>query len=464
MPSHTPTTPTDLSPAQSTSGTTGPGGTQHPAKVGYVIKMYPRFSETFIVREIIGREARGEQVAIASLRSPRDPRFHGMISQVAAPITWIAQDKRGGTLWPGLARLRELGVALTDELMAVILDEDVYVAAQGVQVAIWALENELTHLHAHFASAAGRTARIAAAITGLPWTVTAHAKDIFHEEYEERRREQVLSHADTIVAVADSTAAYLRETYPEARIRRIYNGVEAQALAQLGAGVRAGRARPGTDGVPLISAVGRLVPKKGWDILLDAVALLRDRGITVRVELVGSGPQEQELREQTARLGLDDAVTFTGALPQHDVLTLVAASTLFATPCVVTAEGDRDGLPTVLLESMALGTPVVSTPVSGVAEAVQHEETGLLAEPGDPVSLANCIERLLDDPQLRERLVAGGRARISEEFDISIQATNLAALTEELAATPRRGARIEATGHRDTMLARSQEFASGAAG
>lgn len=407
-------------------------------RIGYVIKMYPRFSETFIVREILAREAAGEEMFIASLRPPRDPRFHEMVGKVSAPITWIAHERRGSGLWPGLARLRGLGIRLDDELMGTLLDEEAEVAAQALAVAAWAIEARLTHLHAHFLTAAGRTARLAAAITGLPWTVTAHAKDIFHVEYEERRRAQVVSDADAVVAVSDSTADHLRATYPRAVVRRIYNGVEAEALEATGDAART--AEPVLAGLsdgPVVSAVGRLVEKKGWSHLVDAVAELRRRGIAAHLVLVGAGPLAEDLAAQVAGLELDDAVTMCGPLPQEQVLRVIAQSTVFATPCVITAEGDRDGLPTVLLESMALGTPVVSTPVSGVSEAVLHGETGLLAEPEDAISLADRLQTAIEDADLREDLTTAARARIRDLFDSPAQARNLRALSAEMAEARR---------------------------
>ena len=396
------------------------------ARIGYVLKCYPRFSETFIVREIIAREAAGDDIVVASLRAPRDPRFHSTLAKVQAPVTWITHDSRGlGRMWEGLKRLTELGAAPSGEAMRTLVDEDADVAVQAVLVAVWALENEVTHLHAHFATVAGRTARLAAALTGLPWTVTAHAKDIFHVEYDPHRREQVICEADTVVAVSDSTAEYLRETFPQATVRRIYNGVEVGELA--------GREPAPSDGAPHIAAVGRFVAKKGWPVLLDALALLRDEGLPVRTTLVGSGPLEDELLAQREALGLSDLVHFSGPLPQHDVLDLVAAATVFAAPCIISPDGDRDGLPTVLLESMALGTAVVSTPVSGVSEAVHHESTGLMAEPDDARSLADALRRAIDDPSLRARLVQGARDLVRQRFDVDVQAANLRELTDELA-------------------------------
>ncbi|MDO5699636.1 MAG: glycosyltransferase family 4 protein [Dermatophilus congolensis] len=397
-------------------------------RIGYVLKCYPRFSETFIVRELIAREAAGDEIVVASLRAPRDSRFHSTLAQVQAPVTWIPYDSRGmGRAWTALKRLTELGAAPSERAMRMLIDEEADVAAQAAQVAVWALENEVTHLHAHFATVAGRTARLASALTGLPWTVTAHAKDIFHVEYDPRRREQVITGADTVVAVSDSTADYLRSTFPTARVRRIYNGVEVDELAGRDIAVPA-------DDRPHIAAVGRFVAKKGWPVLFDALALLRDEGLDVRTTFVGSGPLEEELLAQRDALGLTDLVHFSGPLPQHAVLDLVGSATVFAAPCIISPDGDRDGLPTVLLESMALGTAVVSTPVSGVSEAVFDGRTGVMAEPGDPRTLADALRRVIEDTELRERLVKGAHAHVKARFDVDVQARNLRELTAELAA------------------------------
>ena len=154
----------------------------------------------------------------------------------------------------------------------------------------------------------------------------------------------------------------------------------------------------------------------------------------MRTTLVGSGPLEAELREQRDALGLAGLVDLSGPLPQHDVLDLVASATVFAAPCIISPDGDRDGLPTVLLESMALGTAVVSTPVSGVSEAVFDDVTGLMAQPGDPRTLADALRRVIEDEALRTRLIDGALAHMRERFDVAVQAGNLRALTQELAA------------------------------
>ncbi|MEJ5888224.1 glycosyltransferase family 4 protein, partial [Pseudokineococcus marinus] len=392
------------------AGARGPGG----AVVGYVVKSYPRFSETFVVRELVAREEAGERCVVASLRPPRDPRFHALLARVQAPVTYVPDDVRGGLVrvWEGLAALRTAGVVPSRAALDALLDEEPAVAAQAVGVARWAAESGVTHLHAHFASLPGRTTRLAALLTGLPWTVTAHAKDVFHDDVDPRRLAAVMADADGVVAVSDMTTAWLAQRHPAARLHRVHNGLD---LAEL---VRSSPARRPA----VVAAVGRLVPKKGFDVLLDAVALLRGRGVDVRLRLAGAGDGAADLARQVERLGLRSVVELLGPLPQHDVVALLRGAAVFAAPCVVADDGDRDGLPTVVLESLATGTPVVSTPVTGIPEAVVDGVTGLLVPERDATALADALQRLLADGEERERLSRAGRGHVEQRFDVRGQA------------------------------------------
>ena len=423
-----------------------------PGRVGYVVKSYPRFSETFIVREILAREAAGEAITIASLRPPRDPRFHSALAQVQAPVAWIPHHHRTlEATWAALRTLREAGVALTPTALEALFDEEPAVAAQGAQLAAWALEQGVCHLHSHFASVSGRTARLAHHLTGIPWTLTAHAKDIFHQDNDPARLVPVLTEVDAVVAVSDMTADWIRTLAPRARVRRIYNGLEVDEIRW-----SSPLHRPRT-----IVSVGRLVEKKGLPDLLAAVALLRDRGVACTLELAGDGPVRPQLEELIDRLALRDRVALLGPLPQHDVLALIASGAVFAAPCVVASDGDRDGLPTVILESMALGTPVVATPVAGIPEAVEHGSSGLLVGERDVDALAAALEALLDDAEARVRYAVAARARIEERFDVVGQAAALRALTAEAGArAPADQAGAHARGGEDRDLAAAPAVSS----
>ncbi len=427
-------TGTATTPVESVDGSAGtdPRAAGRP-RVAYVAKSYPRFSETFIVREILARETAGEEiVGIASLRPPRDGNFHALISQVRAPVTWIPETGRSlERAWTALAdvraRLRARGRDVPDEALRALVDEESDVAMQGMLLAQWALDRQADHLHSHFASVSGRTTRLAHLITGLPWTATAHAKDIFHEENDPARLRGVLETASTVVAVSDMTAAHIRAVAPRARVERIYNGLE------LSLPWSAPSARPNGDTPRRVLSVGRMVAKKGLPDLVAAVAALRAQGRNVELLLAGDGPVRPALEQQVQALGMTEEIRFLGPLPQHEVMDLLRTGDVFAAPCVVAGDGDRDGLPTVLLEAMAVGVPVVSTPVAGIPEAVQDGVTGLLVGEHDVPALAAAVARVLDDRELAQRLSRAGRARIEDRFDVLDQGRRLRDLTSRLA-------------------------------
>ncbi|WP_053203461.1 glycosyltransferase family 4 protein [Jiangella muralis] len=393
-------------------------------RIGYVLKVYPRFSETFVVTEILARETRGTEIQIFSLRPPADSRFHDTLARVSAPVTYVPRIRRPDGLWSVLAaaaaELPRLPEALPELLAA-----DAEDAGQAVDLAVRVRRAGLTHLHAHFGSVATTVARLASLLTGVPYSFTAHAKDIFHESVDPADLRRKLTGAAHAVTVSDWNAAYLADRYGAAagRVHRVYNGLDLDAFPF----------QPdAADRPPVVAAVGRLVEKKGFDVLLDACRLLADAGREFRCRVVGTGLLEAELRERSARLGLTGVVEFTGPLPQPQVRAVVRSAAVLAAPCVVGTDGNQDGLPTVLLESMALGTPCVSTDVAGIGEVVRDETTGLLVPQRDPVGLARAVARLLDDTALRTRLATAARGLVEKEFDAVRQAREL----DELLVTP----------------------------
>ena len=176
---------------------------------------------------------------------------------------------------------------------------------------------------------------------------------------------------------------------------------------------------------PTILAVGRLIEKKGFGDLIDACSILAGRGKDFQCRICGDGILHDELTAQIDRLGLADRVELSGPRPRGEIIAAIRRSAVVATPCVVGSDGNRDGLPTILLEAMALGTPCVSTDVTGIPEVVQHEQTGLIATQHDPSSLADQIERLLDNPALGVTLAERARQLIETEFDIQQNTTQM---------------------------------------
>jgi colanic acid/amylovoran biosynthesis glycosyltransferase len=392
-------------------------------RIGYVLKMYPRFSETFILNEILAHEAAGTSIDIFSLRPPRDGRFHEALARVRAPVHYLRLPTEGiGALADRIATPSHVDVFWTalNDAAAVLPDlwarleraegekaRDVF---QAINLARMVRERGITHLHAHFGSLATTVARLAAHFADVPYSFTAHAKDLFHESVQPPDLRRKLEDAASVITVSDFNVAFLRENYGPAaeRVSRIYNGIDLQQF-----GYASPVSRP-----PLIVGVGRLIEKKGFGDLIAACALLRDQDRTFKCQIIGSGPLEQALRDQIARLELTNCVELLGPRPQGEVRDLVQRAAVFAAPCVIGEDGNRDGLPTVLLEAMALGTPCVSTDVTGIPEVLHHNETGLMVPQHDPAALANAIARLLDNAAQRGALAEHARRLIEDEFDI----------------------------------------------
>jgi colanic acid/amylovoran biosynthesis glycosyltransferase len=386
-------------------------------KIGYVVKRYPRYSETFIVNEILAHEAAGMEIEIFSVLPPEDGHFQDVISRVRAPVTYLpSKGLKVAEFWSVLEEAGQIFPDGWDSLEAA-RGEDVRYVYQAMVLAREARLRAISHLHAHFATAATTVARLAAHFAGLPYTFTAHAKDIFHESVRPADLRRKLADATVAVTVSDYNLAHLRESYGPAarRVRRIYNGLDLERFPY-----RSPRERP-----PRIVGVGRLVEKKGFVDLIDACAILAKEGRKFTCRIVGTGEQEVGLRTRIARLGIEDRVELLGPRPQSELVRLVQDAAVLAAPCVVGADGNRDGLPTVLLEAMALGTPCVSTDVTGIPEVIRDGETGLMVSQRDPAALAAAVGRLLEEPDLRARLAERARRLVEAEFDVNRNATQL---------------------------------------
>jgi colanic acid/amylovoran biosynthesis glycosyltransferase len=396
-------------------------------RVGYVLKRYPRISETFVASELIELERLGEELTVFAVSRPDEPFTHRFVHELRADVIYlphrplrepvrvaralrrvIRSHGRGWlraarySLWPPrLKGLRRL-------LQATVLRAEMERAG-------------IDHAHAHFATAAARLANLAWRMGGPSYSVTVHAKDIYHRDVRLDHLRDKLDPARFVATVSRANGDYLESVLElDGKLRIVPNSVDLRRLGPV-------RADPGERG--LVLSVARLVEKKGLRDLIAACGLLRARGVSVRLEVAGDGPLRRELEATAARLGVD--ARFRGALRQEEVLELMERAAVFCLPCVVAADGDRDGMPTSLLEAMALGVPVVTTAVSGLAEAVIPERTGLLVPPHDPAALAAAIERLLADPELASRIAAGGRRHVESNFSLERSAELLRSLFPE---------------------------------
>jgi glycosyltransferase involved in cell wall biosynthesis len=283
----------------------------------------------------------------------------------------------------------------------------------------------IDHAHAHFATAAARLANLAWRMGGPGYSVTTHAKDIYHEDVRPEHLRDKLAPARFVATVSTANREHLDSLFGTSpKLEVVPNSVDLRRLPL----PRAGGREPG-----LVLAVARLVEKKGLEDLVKACGLLREgRALGdpgVRLEVVGAGPLRERLEALSNCLELN--AHFHGALPQEQVLEVYGRASVYCLPCVVAANGDRDALPTSLLEAMALGVPVVTTPVNGVPEAVVHERTGLLVPQHDPEALAAAIERLLTDHELATRLATAARRHVEMGFSLERSAARLRELFAE---------------------------------
>lgn len=271
---------------------------------------------------------------------------------------------------------------------------------------------DVPHIHSQWAHAGASVAMYGARLLGTSFSFTGHAADLFRERAALKSK---IEAAAFIVCISEfHRQFYLSEGADPAKLFVAYCGIDTTHFSP----VR--RTRP--PGAPLrILSSGRLVDKKGFNVLIDALALLRDRGLAFEAVIAGSGPLEDSLRAQITAQNLDTQVTLTGeALKQEDIPTFMATGDVYTLPCQRAPDGDIDGLPQMLMEAMACGLPAVSTDLVGIPDLIKDDETGLLIPPEDASALADALERFDQDTALGDRLADAGRAYVLERFDLSV--------------------------------------------
>ncbi|WP_050527677.1 glycosyltransferase family 4 protein [Pseudorhodobacter aquimaris] len=386
-------------------------------RIGYVLKRYPRYSETFVVTEILAHEAAGTQIDIFALRPVEETHFQDMLGRVRAPVQRVPDSFRTPhALWSLICQARGTLPGGWAALQGIENAEGRDVA-QAIIVALACHQRNIGHLHAHFGTVSTSVARLAARLAGITYSFTAHAKDIYHDYDSPVELDAKLRDAAAAVTVSDYNVTYLCENFgaDAGKVVRIYNGLDLDRFTW---------AEP-TAPQDEILAVGRLVEKKGFDVLIDAMGLLRAEGRNTTCRIIGAGEAEAGLRSRIVAAGLEDVIRLDGPRPQNEVIAALRGAAMLACPCVVGKDGNRDGLPTVLLEAMALGAPCVATDVTGIPELVRDGETGLCVAQNDAKALAAALGRLLDDPALGQQMSRAGRALIEAEFDITRNAARL---------------------------------------
>ncbi len=392
--------------------------------IAYVMKRYPRLSETFILNEIRVMERLGADLHIFSLLQREPPPHHPMVRDVKAPVHALPARivTKLGTLFRAhgeavaTSPLRYIKALRHAMLWSALSRSPWGVWKQFVRagfVATTCRNAGIRHIHAHFANAPAAVVHFASLMSGIPFSVTAHAKDLYLTPKSVIRRR---ARAATFVATCTGyNAHYLRDLLGadgQQKVNLVYHGID---LSMFTADVR----KPESEESAFrLLSVGRLVPKKGHDDLIAACAELRDAGYEIRCRIVGGGPLKAELSAQIAQLGLEKVVSLEGSMTHAELIGLYRQADLFALAPRITEDGDRDGIPNVIAEAIAAGVPVVSTDVSGIPELVRHEQTGLLVPPNDSHALANAIARLIESPEVASALAASARALLETDFDL----------------------------------------------
>ncbi len=383
-------------------------------RLGYLYSRYPVISQTFCDAEMLALERLGIELEIGSVYPPLTSLRHEHISRLRAPVRYAPpqeilkiweKDAKTTGKWPG---------ALVDQ------HEQKYgpsfKAEQRARNALYFADlfarNGVDHFHVHFANRAAHTAIFLKEISKIPFSVTAHGQDFMKDLGNDDLLREICAAAEFVAAETDYSRELLCQRCPDStgKIYRVYNGIDLEFFPV---------PYPSTaNPVPRIISVGRLVAFKGFENLIDACGELARRGLDFTCEIIGDGPLRDDLQAKIDTLKLSPRVKLLGSLSQGAVIEKLRVADIFALASVTDRQGASDVFPTVIIEAMAAARPVVSTRLAGIPELVAHGETGLLVAPGDTSALAQALEELIRDPELRSRYGRAGRARIEQHFRI----------------------------------------------
>lgn len=386
-----------------------------------ILKGYPRLSETFIAQELCALQRDGLDFTIVSLRHPTEARVHPVHREITAPVLYLPEylyqePRRVFAAWRRVRRMPGYKPALGVWLKDLLRNPTPNRVRRFGQALVMASELPATieHLHAHFLHTPASVTRYAALILARKWSLSAHAVDIYTTPSWEIREK--LAACEWLLTCTAANRRHLQGLTGEAdKIDLAYHGTDVARFADVWT---VPSRRDGTDaGDPVrILSVGRAVPKKGYPDLLRALANLPE-GLHWRFTHVGGGERLDQLKRLANRLGLEDRVTWLGALPQSQVIEAYTEADIFALASRIASDGDRDGLPNVLVEAQACGLAVVASNISAIPELIEHGVSGILTGEGCVDEIAGAIESLVRDPDRRRQLGAAGADRVVQDFD-----------------------------------------------
>lgn len=387
-------------------------------QLAYLFERFPAFTKTFCAREVAELYRQNYRIPVFSIRRPNDERpLNIPLDEVA--IHYLPDSNSPFFKIPTRWAARRF----TDYWQKEVDSRDKHRFFEAIYLGNRLQKRGVKHLHVHFAGMAARTAWWIKKLFGITYSFTGHANDIFVEKPDQRvPLKSLVAEARFVVTVSDYGVGYLRSQFPFAanKIYRVYNGIN---LAQFIP------AEPATQPVRIIS-VGRLIPKKGYAELVEACSLLNKQGLDFRCTIVGGGPEHLPLRQLIEARGLNTVVDLAGPKSQIEIVELLAQSQIFVFPARQDETGDQDNLPTVLVEAMASGLPVVASGIAGIPEIITDRINGILVPQQSPGALASAIRSLLLDPQKRRSLGASGLNTAREKFNLATTVQELIGIFE----------------------------------
>ncbi len=411
------------------------------ARVAFILKGYPRISESFILNEIYLLESMGLKLHVFSVKKSNEKKSHQVVDKIQAPVDYLPEDESvtGSTFmhWlrinlprflpSHLKLLSQRPWAYLQTLFYVLFGLSLKVSlGQGFSfkktfikdflrsgyIAQQVLESKhIQHLHGHFCHGSTTMTMLASHLTGIPYSFTAHAKDIYVPKFNPGGLLQTkIERARFVTTCTDYNGQFLRSLSPQGTpIYTLYHGLDTKLFVP---------PSKEPEGVPLILSVGRFVEKKGFPYLVEACRLLKDKGLVFQCRIIGQKDEQSELvQSMIQKYDLQETITIENGMTQDELKEAYKNCSIFALPCFIVDNGDRDGIPNVLAEAMATGRAVVSSNISGIPEIVEDKVNGLLVPQKNAVLLAQALETLLQNSDLRQQLGQAARETVCDMFD-----------------------------------------------
>jgi glycosyltransferase involved in cell wall biosynthesis len=390
--------------------------------LGYILKGYPRISETFISNEILLLEKMGFKLRLFPMRQPRESFCHASVKEIKAQVDYLPTE-----LFLDFSRLISPTVFLAVKRPGTYL-KTLKFAAEGIRnnrklatlkhllQAGYLTNNQLlkdkniVHLHGHFAHSPTSVTLFASLLSEIPFSFTAHAKDIYTSSKDKLKRK--IERARFVTTCTSHNVEYLKKVAGNSStpIFCMYHGIDIGLFQHQQHSV------PPAPPYQLLT-IARLTEKKGLPTLYRALKILHDRGVQFRHTLIGDGDDREKILKLISSLGIDKSCRWIGTQTHEEVLRHFKKSDLFVLACEIAQSGDRDGIPNVLVESLAMGVPALSTEISAIPEILLNEKTGITVPPSEPEALSRAIIRMVTDGDLRRRIITNGRKYVEDEFD-----------------------------------------------